>query len=646
MNLARHGGRRAGTALLAALAVLAVVLPTAVPAAARGGVDAAAAAVSYARDHAEALGVTAQDLQDLTISDLYATADTGVTHVYLQQRHGGVPIDGAAMTFNVDSDGAVVFADANFVRNVAAKASGREVVARPAAVRAAQQRVGVSAGGPAALTYERVDAGGLRLSWVVLLEQGAPVHLWRVAIDAENASVLSVLDLARHERSPRQRSPHHGRGRRGSAAAAAGSYRVYGWPTISPDDGPRTLVSEPADSQASPFGWHDTNGIAGADYTVTRGNNAHAFTNTLTPAELALGPLSDPETGYQADPLGEPDGGADLLFDFAVDFEKPPVASKDAAVTNAFYWANVAHDVFYRYGFDEPAGNFQANNYGRPGLGHDQMQMKVQALYANNATYSGGADGEQAAVSLQVFTPTSAGAADAASTQLRDSAFDTDVIVHEYAHGVSERLTGGPSVTGCLSNAESGAEGWSDFLALAVTARPGDHGPDPRGTATYVAFDTNRTGKGLRAHPYSTDPTIDPATYDDLKNVGTSIPQRTQAETHDVGFVWASMLWDAYWSLVDKHGFNPDISGHWTTGGNNLAIQMVMDGLKYQVCHPGFVDSRDAILAADRVRTGGANQCVLWRAFAKRGLGAGAQQGSSASTLDGTQSFAVPPGCQ
>jgi hypothetical protein len=631
--------------------LLSLVVPGSAPAGARTAEGAIAGALDYAMANAADLGVTRHDLGDLVATDAYTTPDAGVTHVYLQQRHDGVPIDGAMMTATIAKDGDVAYADAAFVRDIAAKATGTAALSGDAAVTRARRVTGVRVGraAPAVLTYERRDGDRLRLAWVVLLEE--PLHLWRVAVDAQDGAVLSVADLARHERAPGQAKkprPRTPSKRRALAAAAdaKGSYRVYGWPTISPEDGARSLVTEPADSQASPFGWHDTNGALGPDHTVTRGNNAHAFTNTLTPAEFALGPLSDPETGYQPDPMGEPDGGENLLFDFEVDFSKPPAVSKEAAVTNAFYWANVAHDVFYRYGFDEPAGNFQANNYGRPGLARDQMQLKVQALYANNAVYSGGADGASASISLEVWTPTSPAAVNGGATQVRDSAFDTDIILHEYAHGVSDRLTGGPSATGCVNNAESPSEGWSDFLAMALTAREGEKGADARGVGTYVMFDTPRTGKGVRQYPYSTSLAVDPAMYDDLKTPGPSIPQSSQAETHDVGVVWASMLWDVYWELVDAHGFNPDVTGHWSTGGNNLAIQLVIDGLKLQVCHPGFVDSRDAILAADRVRTGGANQCAIWRGFAKRGLGAGAQQGSSASTLDGTQSFAIPASCQ
>ena len=52
-----------------------------------------------------------------------------------------------------------------------------------------------------------------------------------------------------------------------------GAYNVFAIPKENPDDGPRTLEVDPAVAPASPFGWHDTNGIAGAEFTITRGNN-------------------------------------------------------------------------------------------------------------------------------------------------------------------------------------------------------------------------------------------------------------------------------------------------------------------------------------------------------------------------------------
>ncbi|GAB3532292.1 hypothetical protein GCM10027443_15860 [Pontibacter brevis] len=218
---------------------------------------------------------------------------------------------------------------------------------------------------------------------------------------------------------------------------------------------------------------------------------------------------------------------------------------------------------------------------------------------------------------------------------LRDGDLDNGIIAHEYGHGISTRLTGGPS-TQCLAGAEQGGEGWSDYFALYMTMQNGDTGPQRRGIGTYVqsqAID----GGGIRPAPYSTDMGINPYTYGMVSNPEISVP-------HGVGFIWATMLWDMTWSLIDEYGYDPNIySG---TGGNNIALQLIIDGLKLQPCSPGFIDARDAILAADRINNGGANQCYIWRAFAKRGLGFSAQQGSNNDLTDGVEAFDMPPSCE
>jgi hypothetical protein len=182
-------------------------------------------------------------------------------------------------------------------------------------------------------------------------------------------------------------------------------------------------------------------------------------------------------------------------------------------------------------------------------------------------------------------------------------------------------------------------EGWSDFLALVLTANPSHTATTPRGIGTYVSFQPG-TGPGIRPTPYTTDLRVNPSTYDTIKQPTITVP-------HGVGYVWATMLWEVYWNLVEKHGFNPDIYGDWRTGGNNLALQLVIDGMKLQPCLPGFVDGRDAILEADQVLTGGQNQCLIWRGFAKRGLGTSASQGLFALRDDAlqTQAFDLPAEC-
>jgi hypothetical protein len=220
----------------------------------------------------------------------------------------------------------------------------------------------------------------------------------------------------------------------------------------------------------------------------------------------------------------------------------------------------------------------------------------------------------------------------------RDSDLDSGVIAHEYGHGVSNRLTGGPANVTCLQNAEQMGEGWSDWFALNLTTDPSDTRMTPRGVGSYVVFQPP-DGGGIRPTPYTSDMTVNPSTYASVADV-VNISQ-----PHGIGYVWNTMLWEMYWNLVDRHGYEDNVYAPWWKAGNNLALQLVMDGMKLQPCSPGFVDGRNAILNADTALTGGKNQCEIWRAFAKRGLGFSASQGSSNNRTDGVEAFDLPASC-
>jgi extracellular elastinolytic metalloproteinase len=213
-----------------------------------------------------------------------------------------------------------------------------------------------------------------------------------------------------------------------------------------------------------------------------------------------------------------------------------------------------------------------------------------------------------------------------------DGDFDNGIIVHEYGHGISNRLTGGRTIVNCLNNAEQMGEGWSDWFGLMMTMDPGDTGGKKRGIGTYAKGQPT-DGNGIRPAPYSTDFGINPYTYAATNNPAISQP-------HGVGFVWSTMLWDMTWALIDKYGFDADLYNG--KGGNNMAMQLVIDGLKLQACRPGFVDGRDAILLADRQNYEGANQELIWKVFAKRGMGFSADQGSNTSRFDQVEAFDLP----
>ena len=795
-----------------ALAAAALFFTGATPTGDAGAQNAPAAQVAlrYVVEHRQELGLTQADVADIAVTDAYTSGHTGVSHVYLRQRYQGVEVYGAVINVNVAKDGTVLSRGSDFVPNLASAVNTTTpaidaVAAALAAAEAvnlspieplkvesapggASRAVLLSKGGisrsriPVKLVYQPVG-NAVRLAWDVEIEELSQQHWWSLRVDAQTGELLSQDDYVDHDNfapggeaagAPSGTSTGTTAASESAAAAPAfqgvqdgSSYRVFAHPIESPNHGARSLAEGAADALASPYGWHDTNGADGPEFTITRGNNAHAYADTAGDG--------------LPDPLSEPDGGSGLDFDFPLDFSREPLEYRPAAVTNLFYWNNIIHDVFYRYGFDEKSGNFQANNYGRGGAGNDYVQAQAQdgtpngaSAPLNNANFGTPVDGSRPTMQMYLWQPPypnrvtvqapspAAGAYDATDAQfgapvppvgltgnvvlvndnvgtktdaceplvgfpagsiallerggcsftikvlnaqnagavaailhnnvpggpairlgfattptpdtnaalvaipsvmisyndghklranlpltanvarktesdrLRDGDFDNGVIAHEYGHGISNRLTGGPSNVSCLRNQEQMGEGWSDFLGLALTAREGDTPEQRRGVGTYVLYQP-ADSFGIRPTPYSTDMATNPATYDGVK---------TAAVPHGVGYIWASMLWEVYWNLVAEHGFNPDVRGDWTTGGNNLAIQLVMDGMKLQKCSPGFVDGRDAILLADQALTGGANQCSIWKGFAKRGLGVSAVQGSSASVTDGTQAFDIPAACQ
>lgn len=208
------------------------------------------------------------------------------------------------------------------------------------------------------------------------------------------------------------------------------------------------------------------------------------------------------------------------------------------------------------------------------------------------------------------------------------SGFDNGVIAHEYGHGISNRLFGGPSLAGCLGNGEQMGEGISDYVALIMTAKEGDKGTDARGVGNF-SDGQGPNGRGIRRFQYSTDMDICPLTYDDISGQGV----------HAMGEVWAATLWDIYWAFTDLYGWTDDWSDE--TAGNVRAMKLAMDGMKMAPCSPGFIDTRDAIFAAD----GGEHECLLWEIFARRGLGFFADQGSPNSNTDGTEDFEPKPTC-
>ncbi|KAG1796395.1 Fungalysin metallopeptidase-domain-containing protein [Suillus plorans] len=319
----------------------------------------------------------------------------------------------------------------------------------------------------------------------------------------------------------------------------------------------------------------------------------------------------------------------------------------DATVAQLFYTSNLFHDLTYRYGFTEEAGNFQQYNFGRGGEESDAVITNAQdGSGFNNANFMTPPDGQNGKCRMYLWNT---------ANPYRDGDMEAGIVIHELTHGLSTRLTGGPKNSGCLGWGEAGGmgEGWGDFLATTI-----------RSTATYEdyamgAWAANRPG-GIRNYPYSLDKSVNPSTYKTLDKPG-------YWGVHAIGEVWAQMLWVLEQRLIAKHGFTdnlfppphdanfadyaafyradkPFVPKH----GNSLLVQLVLNGMKLQPCSPSFFDARDAIVQADQVLTGGENFCDIWAGFVESGLGIDATVKGRTPWGGGVREdgYKVPAACQ
>jgi hypothetical protein len=365
----------------------------------------------YVSAHAARFGVLPKDVANLSVLSSYKTPGTGVTHVTLTQHREGHDVFDSSVTVNLGRDGRVVFAGGSLVEGLRTGPATAALDATEAVAAAAKAlgldaprnlrvtRGSATAGSPvlsdggisaspirAKLGWQPVDDGELRLAWRVEIDAVSDSHLWNAAIDARTGALLKSEDLTVHDDmdeldarlSRRTISPNFAPPAfvmtTPNPVDDGSSYRVLAFPTESLNDADRTVVTNPADAPGSPFGWHDTDGVAGPEFTTTQGNNVHAY--------------MDQDDNNQPDFDSSPDGGATRTFDFPIDVTEHAQTYRSAATANLFYANNMIHDLLHRYGFDEASGNFQANNYDRGGTGGDYVRAEAaDGNGTNNAMF-------------------------------------------------------------------------------------------------------------------------------------------------------------------------------------------------------------------------------------------------------------------
>ncbi len=208
-----------------------------------------------------------------------------------------------------------------------------------------------------------------------------------------------------------------------------------------------------------------------------------------------------------------------------------------------------------------------------------------------------------------------------------DGALDSTIVAHEWGHVLSGRLIG--NGMGLQTNQAGGlGEGWGDFVALMLTARADDPGQFG-GTYANGAYATSGSGDdiyfGTRRVPYSIDFTKNALTLKHIAN-GNALPTKVatsfgedgsfNSEVHNTGEVWATMLWECYASLLRDRGLP-------FAEAQDRMKRYLVASLKLTPPDPTIIEARDAVLAA-ALAVDEKDFDLFWKAFARRGAGAGA----------------------
>ncbi|MCS6885368.1 MAG: M36 family metallopeptidase [Acidobacteriota bacterium] len=540
------------------------------------------------------------DDSDLKLVANYRSKSSSLRHLIFKQQVGSLEVFGADLKIALDEQGRVMYAASGLMpaaeklTETQPKLNVQEAVELAAqSIQRSVSEIDCSERLPTLVIF-MLTPDEPRLAWRIRLLDKLTGNRYDICIDDVKGSLLLRHSLTWYADQP--------------------SYRVFTrnspqpnmpFLSLNPPLIERELVTTSGDKNASPAGWIDLGN------PITEGNNV-----------IAREDRSGNNNGRSA-------RATSLSFDFPLILNTPgeePEKFTDASITNLFYRCNWTHDYLYKLGFDEQAGNFQRSNFGRGGKENDPVLADAQdGARFNNASFGVSEDGFPSRMQMHLWTT--------AQPKI-DSSFDAEVIIHEYIHGLTTRLVGGPQEATSLFGIQSGGmgEGWSDWYAMSLLSRPGD---DPDAKYPFGSYVSRNFERGIRRFPYSTNLEINPLTYADIDPTTTRFNPDDTNSVHRTGEVWALALWTARSEFIKAYGFER---------GKELIERLVTDALKLTPSNPTFIDGRDAILAADRLTNAGTNECLLWAAFARRGIGFGAAalNGSSNSVR---QSFAIAPYC-
>lgn len=590
----------------------------------RSAADPADIVLAYVRANKGAFGLDSQDIDSLKLTETYTSVD-GVTHVTFEQMADGLKSFDTYLRGNVTKNGRLINVSGAPAPDLAV-ASNDPSLSADDALLAARSNVGGddtvpevekrSNGADRKTTYATYaesawltvfpQAGNDRLAWEVQVLDADDI-LYRVAVDAQTGDILARQSMTAFDSNDANVWPHF----------------------------PSALVTPTTVNFGTDPTWLDRSGSLGNQLI---GNNTHTYvdnngTNGYQGGEEVLrNPVT---TSWKYDTqffnqIGCPAFGC--TWDSANPASK--TVNRNPGAVGLFYLTNHFHDHLLQapIGFNEASRNFEHVNSSGQGLGNDAVLAEAQdSSGINNANFATPADGSSPRMQMFMWdgTPSAAGV-----QYDTDGSVAADVVYHEYAHGLSNRLVGNG---GGLTQLQSGAmgEGWSDFYSMDLLVAEGSR-TDGAGADLWLGeYSTGVPGifGGIsRIRHQAIDcavgavPAQCPAsgtagsggyTYGDLGKVGTT------NGVHDGGEIWSQTMWDLRKTL-----------------GRNDALAIITGGMRLSPNAPSMLNMRDAILQSASVN--GVNVNTVWSVFAARGMGFFASTASAAANA-AVEDFTMPP---
>ena len=581
----------------------------------------------YVSDNRAAFGLDDSDLAGLQLTDSYTSVD-GVTHVTYAQKYKGLESFDTYLRGNVTEDGRLINVSGSPQPDLSV-ASITPSLSADEALLAARDDVGGddtvppvknrSSAPDQKTTYDTyaesarlvifAQAGGDRLAWEVqVLDKDSILYL--VVVDADSGDILVRQSMT-----------------------AFDSNDAQVWPYF-----PSQLVAPTQVNFGTDPSWLDRSAANGNQLI---GNNTHTYVD------------SNGTNGYQAgEEVVRNPGTTNWKYPMTWFTQSPEcpafgctwnstnnatkTTNRNPGAVGLFYLTNHFHDHLLAapIGFNEASRNFEFVNSTGQGVGNDAVLAEAQdSSGLNNANFTTPPDGT--APRMQMFMWSGSGPVASGPQYDVDGSASADVVYHEYAHGLSNRLVGNG---GGLTALQSGAmgEGWSDFYAMDLLVAEGQQA-DNAGSpdvwlGEYATGVPGIFGGVSRIRHQAIDCPVGSAspncpasgtagsggyTYGDLGKVGTV------NGVHDGGEIWSQTLWDLRKTL-----------------GRTNALKIITGGMRLSPNAPSYLTMRDAILQSAQVN--GVNMSTVWSVFANRGMGFLATT-PSANANSATEDFTLPP---